>query len=360
MAPIPQGVPDKQQACIINSYGSTDVLQVISDHPTPKLTVNDDSLIIRVKAAGVNPVDYKIRKGALQNLMSLKFPAVLGIDFAGTIVALGSAIKGDFHIGDEVYGKFASPSNNGSYQQYIKVSTTKDLVVRRPPSLLFHEAGAVGVGALTAYVALVNHCGFPPEPPKDKDAAATPKQKVLVIGASGGVGMFGVQIAKKMGLHVTAIASGANAEFVKSLGADRFIDYKAAPLTEQLKEKDEFDGIFDCVGGEAYWELAQTILKPKKVFCTAAGNQKDDGTPVSYFDVGGMVAKMVGNSLFGSRKYAFVTSLPVNDYSPYLEKWMHEGSVRAYVKHSFPLSDIKKAHEQSQTGRTVGKIVVLP
>ncbi|KAJ3415002.1 hypothetical protein HDV05_005647 [Chytridiales sp. JEL 0842] len=342
-------LPATQHAAVIEAYGSTDVLKYRTDYPTPTLTADDDSVIVKVSAAGVNPVDYKIRKGYVKLLFGVTFPAVLGIDYAGTIAAVGPKAVGDYKVGDEVYGKFNKPPSQGAYQQYIKLSTTSDVIFKRPASLPAPEAAAVGVGALTALVGLTNHLGFPVTPNPDG-----PKDKVLIIGASGGVGIFAVQIAKLMGLHVTAVASGANEEFVKSLGADRFVDYKKAPLVEQLS-KDEFDGVLDLVGGAEYWQLAQTVLKPKKVFVTASGDISGEAT---LYAVGKTAFTLASRNIFGGRKYQFIASLPTKDFGV-IHSWLADGSLKSIVKHTFPLSEVAKAHQQSESGRTVGKIVLI-
>ncbi|KAI9337586.1 quinone oxidoreductase, partial [Obelidium mucronatum] len=336
---------------VIKKYGGPEVLEEAS-LPAPTLLPSDaSSVIVKVSHAGVNPVDYKVRQGDVSLIVNLQFPAILGIDYAGTIAAVGSAVTG-FKVGDAVYGKTAGVDGKGVYAEYVKLSTVTDVVVPLPKNVLPEQAAGVGVTASTAYVGLVTYNAL------SLNAEENKGKKVLVIGASGGVGIFTVQIAKLLGAHVTAVASAKNKDFVVSqLGADAFVDYTAKPIAEQFTEKNYFDVIYDTVGGDEgkNWELAQTILKPNGLFVTSAASHHG---PVTVGSMAGIVGSMAWRGLTNSRKYKFIFSLPVDQF-PNVAKWIEEGKLKLFTTVTLPLADVKKAHEMSASGRTVGKIVLV-
>ncbi|KAJ3397879.1 NADPh quinone reductase [Chytriomyces hyalinus] len=329
-------VPDTMKAVTFSSYGSSaDVLEHV-ELPTPKLADDDTlSVIIKVVSAGVNPVDYKIVKGYLSAYLPMPVPAIPGADYSGIIVQVGSSVT-LFNVGDKVYGKTAKPNGYGPYAEYIKVNSQTDLVTHMPASISFNEAGGISLAALTAYVGLATYDGL------NKDAYYNKDKKVLVIGASGGVGMWAVQIAKRLGASVTAVASSRNKDFVlNTLKADAFIDYTQAPLAEQFTTADEFDVIYDSIGADitSNWDLAQLILKPGGLFVSPAGSVKTTDAD--------------------TRRFKFVAQLPVSEF-PQIAGWVAEGSVTPITTRALPLSEAKQAHELSASGRTVGKIVLNP
>ncbi|KAJ3086836.1 NADPh quinone reductase [Physocladia obscura] len=343
------------KAIVIKSYGGPEVLEE-TDVPAPTLDpaskTDAESVIVDILAAGVNPVDYKVGRGDLASLLSLKFPSILGIDYAGTVAAVGSNVVG-FSVGDAVYGKLAGINGHGTYAAQTKVHTKTDVILHRPASLSVEQAAGVGVVALTAYVGLVTYAGL------SLTVADNAAKHVLVIGASGGVGTWAVKIAKLLGAKVTAVASGKNKSFVlDNLKADAFIDYTVAPLAEQLKTKDEFDVIYDAIGGDEgkNWDLAQLILNPHGLFVSPAAHLPED-TPVSLGAVAGFVGTMAWRAITNSRRYRYISSLPVDQFEN-IGKWLKDGKIVPYTSVVLPLSDVKKAHELSKAGRTVGKIVL--
>ncbi|KAI8826510.1 chaperonin 10-like protein [Chytriomyces cf. hyalinus JEL632] len=342
------------QAITFSKFGDSSVLEY-QTIATPLLTEKDntDCVLVRVHAAGVNPVDHKLRKGEMTALVTVNFPAIPGIDYAGVIAAVQAGYSGPLKVGDRVYGKTANVQDKGPYAQYIKLDTKVDLVVPLPANVSFNDAGGVAVVALTAYVGLVPYGGL------SKNVAENVGRKVLVIGASGGVGMFVVQMAKLLGAHVTAVASGKNKDFVlNTLGADVFLDYTTAPLTERLSTKNEFDVIYDTVAGDKgkNWELAQTILKSSGLFVSPV--PPFDG-PVSVGNMASMMGTMAWRGVTSSRRYRFISSAPVSDF-PMVAEWIANGSLKLVTSVALPLAEAKKAQELSETGRTVGKIVLNP
>ncbi|KAJ3093824.1 hypothetical protein HDU97_008949 [Phlyctochytrium planicorne] len=347
-------IPKTSKAVVLHTYGGPETLSYETiDTPTLLPTVDDFSVIVKIEAAGVNPVDYKLARGDIAAVKALKFPAILGIDYAGKVVAVGPKVVG-IDVGEEVYGKTATPDGKGAYAEYLKVSVKTDLVVKRPAHLSAVQAAGVGVVALTAYVGIVTYGGL-----SATDLDANAKKNVLIVGASGGVGSWGVLIAKKLGAKVTAIASGKNKDFVlHTLKADRFIDYTSAPLEQQLTVENEFDVVLDGVGGDGYWQLCQKILKPAGLFSTAVG-PTEHGGKVTIGAVAGMVGGLLWKGVTSSRKYRFISGLPVADFRQ-LEQWFQEkGAFPAIPTTTLALQDAGKAHELSASHRTVGKIVLL-
>ncbi|KAJ3234372.1 hypothetical protein HDU77_000429, partial [Chytriomyces hyalinus] len=287
-------VPATMQAITFSKYGDSSVLE----HGTVATPLFSDKnthcILVRVQSAGVNPADYKVRKGDMATMVKMHFPAIPGLDYAGVVAAVHSGYSGPLKVGDRVYGKTAEMQD--------KARTKLDLVVPLPDNVSFNDAGGVAVVALTAYVGLVPYGGL------SKDDAENAGRRVLVIGASGGVGMFVVQMAKLLGAHVTAVASGKNKDFVvNTLKAETFVDYTLAPLAEQLSTKNEFDVIYDVVAGDdgKNWELAQTILKPSGLFVSPV--PPFDG-PVSMGNMTSMMGTLAWRAVSSSRRYKFISS----------------------------------------------------
>src|SRR5215471_7368220 len=205
------------KAVQIKGYGNEDVLELAEvKRPTP----GDNELRVKVRAAAVNPVDWKIRDG-LGDIFGLKPPLILGCEVAGTVEAVsdpsGTGIK-EFVAGDEVYGYLGAYS--GGYAEYVAAPAIE--FVRKPNQIDFDTASSVPVAALTAWQGIFDH---------SKLASG---QRILITGASGAVGSMAVQLAKVKGAHVIGTGSGRNEEFVRGLGADEFIDYKRAKFEEEV------------------------------------------------------------------------------------------------------------------------------
>ncbi|MGB3586549.1 MAG: NAD(P)-dependent alcohol dehydrogenase [Tunicatimonas sp.] len=213
-------------AFVINQYGSPAVIKA-TKISTPLLGPKE--VLIHVVAAGLNPLDYKIRRGDLKNMIRLSFPKVIGTDVAGTVVGIGSQVT-DLQPNDEVYAMSPAP-NFGGFAEYVAVDTKH--VAKKPTNLSFKEAAAFPAAGLTAWQAL------------RKKANISSGSRVLVNGASGGVGTFAVQVAKVAGAYVTGVCSAQNIQLVKELGATDVIDYKLQDFTRMHQQ---YDVIFDAVG----------------------------------------------------------------------------------------------------------------
>jgi len=309
------------KAVLVRGYGGPEVLETAEiDAPKPA----PGEVLIRVAACGVNPMDWKLRSGALKMIFPLKFPAVLGADVAGTIESIGQGCT-KFKPGDEVY--LSMPKNVGGYAQFAVAPEA--FVARKPKGLSFEQAAAVPVCAITALQAL-------------RDLARVKAgDRVLINGASGGVGVFGVQLAKVFGAEVTAVCSAGNAEWVKALGADHVIDYKATDFTGG---RTQFHAIADFVGNQAFGRCKRVLL---------AG-----GTFVSSLPGPAVLLQSAWTSLVGSRKAKVVfakASVPNLDY---LSVLFEAGKLKAIVDRTFGLEQVREALAYSQSGRAKGKIVI--
>ena len=234
------------QAVVYCEYGSPDVLSLAQvEKPVP----GDSQVLVRVRAAAVNPLDWHFMRGTpyIGRLgMGLRKPAVirLGVDFAGTVEAVGKDVS-QFKPGDEVFG-----GRTGAFAQYVTVHAHRGVTLK-PANLSFEQAAAVPVAAITALQALRDH------------GNVQPGQKVLINGASGGVGTFAVQIAKSLGADVTGVCSTRNVDMVRSIGADRVIDYTKEDFT---KSTDRYDVVIDNFGNHSLIDL-RGVLKAEGEIC---------------------------------------------------------------------------------------------
>jgi NADPH:quinone reductase-like Zn-dependent oxidoreductase len=304
------------KAVVINEYGDESVLNYTEvARPKPQ----GDEVLIRVRASAVNPVDWKIRDG-LGKVFGLRLPVILGCEIAGTIEETGAAVKG-FRAGDEVFANLGL-MRNGGYAEYA-VSGESDIALK-PNNLDFENAAAVPVGALTSWQAIFDL------------AHLQSGQTILIHGASGGVGSMATQLAKVQGARVVGTGSGRNEHFVRSLGADEFIDYTKQKF-EQLVSG--VDVVFDTAGGDTLERSFQVLKKGGFLVTTVAPPSQEKTTEY------GVQAAMVQLKPSG---------VQLKEVSHLIE----EGKLKAHVETILPLSQVKKAHELSKTHHAGGKIVL--
>ncbi|KAI8086960.1 chaperonin 10-like protein [Gilbertella persicaria] len=336
-------------------YGITeDCLVYKEDLPKPTIK-SPYEVLVRVKAVGVNPVDAKLASGNISRFLA-KLPSVIGGDYSGLIEEKGDRVT-EFQVGDQVFGALpfvAGPQ--GSYAEYTIVDTSKTSIAKKPEHLSFEQAASAGIAVLTAYQALVK---FSP--------ISKQKRKILVVGASGGVGAYGIQIARAYNPEntVVGICSGKNAEFVKSLGADIVVDYTDKEAFKEFitRDKATFDHIFDCVGGDDYYNKLAPLLNKKGIYSTAVGPVEHIGSkPVGVSTIFSIVWNVGTKQLFKSNPYKIVTSLPHADFrtdiGPLFESKALRGMVIDEKENILPLKEAFKAHRKLLSHRTVGKIVL--
>ncbi|KAI9496864.1 chaperonin 10-like protein [Zychaea mexicana] len=321
--------------------------------PKPKLSPSQPTdVLIQVKAAGINPVEAKFRMGNVPSLL-VKLPSIFGTDYAGIVVAKGDKVT-DLEVGDAVYGSLFTPwGPNGTYAEYIIAKSGYDSIVKKPDNISFEEAAATGIAATTAYQGIIVDGRLP----------ETGCKKILVIGASGGVGTYGVQIAKAIGAEVVAICSGKNADFVQSLGADRIVDYTVEGSLDKLEkeEKETYDLILDCIGGEDYYNKLVYTLKKQGVYSSAVGPEMHVGAnKVSMLSGASMTFKTISHKVFGPRRYSLVLKYPWIRFAKDLRPFLANGSVKSIVREEniVVLKDGVEAHLKIESHRTVGKIVL--
>ena len=312
------------QAIQYSKYGGPEVLELV-ERPNPE--PGPGQVLVEIHSASVNPIDWKLRAGQLKLIHPLSLPAIPGYDLAGTVVAMGPGVS-KFKIGDEVYSR-SNHKDGGACAQLMAID--ESVVAHKPKTMSFDEAAAVPLAALTALQALRDKTGL-----KDGD-------RVLIHGASGGVGGYAVQIARALvrDAHVVGTCSEKNRELVQSFGAHEVLDYRT---TDPLQTGETYDVIFDAVAKLGFGN-SKKALKPGGHYVTTL--------PAP--DV--ILAKIVGN-LFSSRKADIIIMQPDGPDLEYLTGLAEAGQLRSVIDSTFPLSETRAAHEQSATGHTNGKIVI--
>lgn len=305
------------KAVRIHQYGNSEVLKY-EDAPMPEITSTD--VLVRVVAASVNPVDWKIREGYLKEMITYPMPLTLGWDVSGVIEAVGADVT-RFKVGDAVFSR-PDIKRNGTYAEYVAIRA--DEVAHKPKTISHVEAASLPLAGITAWEVLITA------------GKLKAKQRVLIHAGSGGVGSLAIQLAKSRGAYVIATTSGRNSDFVKSLGADEVIDYKTQKFQAVVKD---VDLVFDTLGGEVQ-EASWSVLKPGGILVSIVSPPPEER------------AKALG------MRSAFVFIEPSAAILAELAALVDAGSVRPIVGAEFALADIAKAHAFSQTGRTVGKIVL--
>ena len=314
-------------------YGGPDVLKVEEvEKPVP----NDNQLLVKVRAAAVNPLDLTIRGPLLlRPLSGLRKPkdTRLGVDYAGTVETVGKNVT-NFKPGDEVFG-----GKTGAFAEYICVLADR-AVVLKPANMTFEQAASVPVAAITALQGLRD---------KGKIQAG---QKVLINGASGGVGTFAVQIAKSFGTEVTGVCSTRNVDLVRSIGADHVIDYTKEDFT---KSDQRYDLIFDLVGNHSFSERRR-VLTPNGI-CVMAGI---GGAGWRDGILGRLAGELNGylRSRFTSQKFiAYIAQFNKADMS-ILADLMQSGKMTPVIDRTYKFSEVSRALWYLQEGHARGKVVI--
>ena len=319
------------KAIVYHDYGSPDVLQL---QEIEKPVAADNEVLIKVRAASVNPLDWHFMRGTpyivrivMTGLSKPKNPR-LGVDVAGQVEAVGRNVT-HFKPGDEVFG-----TCRGAFAEYV--CTSQSNLVIKPNNVTFEQAAAIPIAAFTALQGL-----------RDK-GKIQPGHKVLVNGASGGIGTFAVQIAKSYGAEVTGVCSTRNADMVRSIGADRVIDYTQEDFT---KSKQRYDLIFDVISNHSL-SARRRVLSPKGT-CVMAGG------PSGRWQMGlARSIKALVWSQFSSRKLTGLLAKSTKEDLTILQNLMETGKVTPVIDRHYSLSEVPEAIRYLEEGHARGKVVI--
>ena len=311
---------ETMRAVVIDQYGGPEMLQSVT---VPRPVPTRGQVLVRTRFVGVNPKDVVVRKGRFQIATGKKFPLIVGHDIAGEVVEAG--LGADLVEGDLVYGMINDFAGR-AYAEYAAVNAQQ--LAKAPSSIELRVAAAVPLASQTALQALRD------------DAQVKTGQHVLINGASGGVGVFAVQIAKILGAQVTAVCSHRNVELVAELGADRVIDYTKTELVD-LKER--FDVIFDVFGNYRFDKL-EHLLTPRGTYVHTVPSAR--------------IFKDVARTLIRRKRAKLVIVKSRREQLDWIRQQIDAGSLRVVVDRSFALDDAAEAHRYMETKRARGKVVL--
>ena len=317
------------RAAFIQRFGGVEVLEV-GEQPCPR--PRKDEVLIKVHASSINPRDWLIRSGRypFQALLP-RLPLILGSDVAGVVADRGAKVH-SLALGQPVFAMQPTRKGFGAYAEYVAIPARA--VAPKPEALSFEEAAGIPLAGLTAYQALV------------ANARLTAGQRIVVIGASGGVGTYAVQIARALGARVTGVCSEKNLDLVRELGAEKVVNYQRGSF---LDSDDRYDVVFDVIGKESL-ERCSPILEGRGVYVTTIPRQRE---MMSW-------ASSALRSRLGGRGPRSSVVLVRSD-GPHLRQlgqWAEEGKLRTVIDRVLPLQDIAAAHEHSRSFRTRGKLIL--
>lgn len=310
------------KAIVFDRYGSARELQY---REVEKPIAKANELLVRVRASSINPVDWKTRQGYLQLLSGFNFPKIVGSDISGMVVEVGREVT-KFQPGDEIY-TFLNPVAGGACAEYATVPESTAAI--KPQNMTHVEAAAVPIAGLTALQSL-------------RDLGEIKSgSKVLINGASGGVGTFAVQIAKTMNAEVTGVCSAKNAELVKDLGADIVLDYAQIDFTKQIEK---YDIILDAITSKTFAEC-ENVMQPEGVYVSTLPSLE-------------IFLPLVTSWFLPGKKAKLVLANPSSKDLGTLRDLIEAGKVRSIIDRTYNLAEVAVAHEYSETGRAVGKIAI--
>jgi NADPH:quinone reductase-like Zn-dependent oxidoreductase len=327
------GPGDNMKAMVYCEYGLANVKYTEIKKPVP----TDDQMLVRVRAVSINPYDWHFIEGTPKIMrlgVGLRKPkdTRLGVDYAGTVEAVGKNVT-EFKPGDDVFG-----GRGGAFAEYICVRPNRG-IARKPANISQEQAASVNIAAITALQAL-----------RDK-GKVQPGQKVLINGASGGVGTFAVQLAKTMGAEVTGVCSGRNVEMVKSLGADHVIDYTKEDFA---KSGQQFDVILDNVPNHTLADC-RSVLTPQGKYVMIGGGGPNDNPWIGPF---GRVIHMLLLKPFVKQPMTMMVADSNATDLAYLAGLMESGKVKPVIDRTYKINELADAIRYVEEGHARGKVVV--
>lgn len=308
------------KAVQIEKYGDTSVLEYTENASQPQ--VQKGHILIKVKAASINPVDWKLRAGFLQKMVPLQFPAILGGDFAGVVVEVGEDVT-KFKIGDEVYGQ-GGILNGGSGAFAEFVSAAENKIFAKPTNTDFLQAASLPLVGISAIQAI------------EDEMKIQKGQKILIHGGAGGIGSIAIQIAKAKGAYIATTVSTKDSEFVKDLGADEVIDYKTQKFEETIKD---FDAVFDTVGGDTTTKSFE-VLKAGGILVSMMGKPDENLAEKYHVQV---IGQATDSNLDRFKK---------------LTELVESEKVKPEVNKVFSLPEAKEAFTYQEMSHPRGKVVL--
>ncbi|QNF34786.1 NADP-dependent oxidoreductase [Adhaeribacter swui] len=313
----------QMKAAVYEEFGGADKIQIRS---TAIPEIKEGEVLVRLKAAGVNPVDAAVREGYLKNYLPYTFPIIPGWDMAGTVEDRGFSAR-RFAVGDAVYAYARRPMvQYGTFAEYIVIP--ESYLAHKPEKLSFEEAAGIPLVGLTAYQSMFDV------------GKLQANQTVLILGASGGVGSLGIQLAKAKGARVIGVASAKNHDFMQELGADHTIDYSQGDIGAAVKAlvPEGVDLIFDCASGDTLQQSLSAL--------------KSKGKLVSILHH--------GEGLDPDIDFQYVFVEPNSTQLEHMRELADQGKLKVHVSKTFTLDQTAEALNQIQTKHTTGKIVIVP
>lgn len=309
----------------IKRYGGSDVIEINQTTSTPNLAARD--ILVEIKAAGVNPIDWKIREGYMQQMIPIPFPSTVGMDFSGVIKQLGEGVtSSDLKQGDEVYGQ-AGVTNGGSGAFAELALVNVDHIAQKPKRLDHLLAAALPLVGVSSWQALVENIGL------SKD------QKILIHGGAGGIGSISIQLAKKLGAYVATTVNANDKQFVEKLGADEVIDYKTQAFEDLIHS---YDAVYDAVGGQTYTKSFRVLKK------------------------GGIIVSMLEQpntelmKQFGVKaifQFTQVNKERLRKLAKFVDQ--QDNNIEIHIDKTFPLDEARKALDYQKDVHPRGKIVLV-
>lgn len=330
------------RAYVLKHYGGPEG-SLLMDVPAP--TPGPRDILVAVRAAGLNPVDFKIRQGKLRVILRSKLPLVLGNELAGEVIAVGSQVS-RFRVGDRVFARVAK-GRAGAFAEQACVN--EDHAAHMPRNLDFTAAAAVPLAGLTALQALRD------------ELRVKPGQKVFISGGAGGVGTFAIQIAKWLGAHVTTTASKRGEALVRSLGCDEVIDYTVQDISNV---DDRFDAGFDLIGGKTLDQMFG-IMKPGTTIVSVAALPEPQ---TAIRDIGGSRAlaaifwllsySIRARARRAGIRYRYLFMHPSGNDLSLLAELIEQGKLMVIIDRTYPFAQIAEALGYVESGHAKGKVVV--
>src|ERR671915_1070273 len=307
----------------IKTYGDSEVVEINPTAPS----LNDPSegmVLVCVKAAGVNPSDWKLREGFFKQMVPLQFPATLGMDFSGVVEKVGEGVASDLKQGEEVYGQTGVMA--GGSGAFAEMALAKADKISHKPKTLSHEQAAglptVGVSAWQAHIETME---------------LGKGQKILIHGGAGGIGSISIQLAKHLGAHVATTVSTNDKQFVQQLGADQIIDYKKENFEDVIHD---YDAVLDTVGGETYKRSFEVLKKGNGIIVSML--EQPNAELMSQHGI----------------KAVFLFSQVNRQRLTNLAQWIDQNNIKVNIDRTFPLDEARKALDYQKDVHPRGKVVL--